>query len=109
MSAERTKDEPRRPLVYHIIIAGRRHVSTASTLVVRSGRVAVELDPQFVHRPGVFIEIDPEKLRKLDDDGWVFGYPEVVDRRRRPSRRRRERYGSANCGRRQADRETRRY
>ncbi|MFN2646858.1 MAG: hypothetical protein ABR570_17860 [Burkholderiales bacterium] len=109
MSAERRKGESRRPLVYHIINAGRRHVSTASTLVVRAGRVAVELDPQMVHARGVFVEIDPAKLRKLDDEGWLFGYPELVDRRRTRSRRRRERYGSAGCGRRAVDRETRRY
>jgi hypothetical protein len=100
----------RKPVVYHIITQGRRQVSAASTLVVREGRVAVELDPDMVHTKGVFVEIDPAKLRKLDDDGWVFGYPELVDRRRTPSRRRRERYaGAPGRGRRQVDRETRRY
>ena len=100
----------RKPVVYHIISEGRRQVSAASTLVVRSGRVAVELDPEMVKAKGVFVEIDPAKLRKLDEDGWVFGYPELVDRRRTPSRRRRERYSSApSCGRRKVDRETRRY
>ena len=100
----------RKPVVYHIISEGRRQVSAASTLVVRSGRVAVELDPQMVKARGVFVEIDPAKLRKLDEDGFVFGYPELVDRRRTPSRRRRERYSSApNSGRRKVDRETRRY
>ena len=100
----------RKPVVYHIICQGRRQVSAASTLVVRAGRVAVELDPQLVHAKGVFVEIDPAKLRKLDEDGWVYGYPELVDRRRKRSRRRRERYSDApSVGRRQVDRETRRF
>ncbi|TMG76219.1 MAG: hypothetical protein E6H77_08905 [Betaproteobacteria bacterium] len=100
----------RKPVVYHIISEGRRQVSAASTLVVRAGRVAVELDPQMLKAKGVFVEIDPAKLRKLDEDGWVFGYPELVDRRRTRSRRRRERYsGAPSCGRRKVDRETRRY
>ena len=71
----------RRPVVYHIISAGRRQVSAASDLVMREGRVAVELDPEIVKAKGVFVEIDPKRLRRLDDDGWVFGYPELVDRR----------------------------
>jgi len=100
----------RRPVVYHIIGQGRRQVSAASTLVVREGRIAVELDPAMVHARGVFVEIDPSKLRKLDDDGWVYGYPELVDRRRTPSRRRRERYSVApSVGRRRVDREIRRF
>ena len=78
----------RRPVVYHIIAAGRRHVSAASGLVMREGRVAVELDPDIVHAQGVFVEINPAKLRKLDDEGWVFGYPELVDRRDSLPRRR---------------------
>ena len=78
----------RRPVVYHIIAAGRRHVSAASGLVMREGRVAVELDPDVVHAHGVFVEINPAKLRKLDDEGWVFGYPELVDRRHSLPRRR---------------------
>ncbi len=71
----------RRPVVYHIISAGRRQVSAASELVSREGRVAVELDPEVVHAKGVFVEIDPSRLRRLDEEGWVFGYPELVDRR----------------------------
>jgi hypothetical protein len=99
----------RKPIVYHIISQGRRQVSAASTLVTREGRVAVELDPQMVRAKGVFVEIDPAKLRKLDEEGWVYGYPELVDRRRTPSRRRRERYSPPPArGRRLADRETRR-
>src|SRR5207248_305430 len=48
-------------------------------------------------------------VRKLDADGRVYGYPELLDRRRTPSRRRRERYSSEpGRGRRQADHETRR-
>ena len=100
----------RRPVVYHIIAQGRRQVSAASTLVVREGRVAVELDPAMVHAKGVFVQIDAAKLRKLDEEGWVYGYPELVDRRRRPSRRGRERYSAApSRGRRRADHETRRF
>jgi hypothetical protein len=99
-----------RPVVYHIISAGRRQVSAASTLVVREGRIAVELDPDVVHAKGVFVELDPAKLRTLDEEGRVFGYPELLDRRRTPSRRRRERYSSdPERGRRQADREARRF
>jgi hypothetical protein len=97
----------RRPLVYHIITAGRRQVSAASELVVRQGRVAVELDPDIVHAKGVFVEIDPGRLRKLDEDGWVYGYPELVDRRSTQPRRSRDRPASAR-GRRAVDRETRR-
>ena len=99
----------RRPVVYHIISAGRKQVSTASTLVVHEGRIAVELDPDVVHARGVFVELDPAKLCKLDEEGSVFGYPELLDRRRTPSRRHKERYSSGQeRGRRQADRETRR-
>src|SRR5205085_11305390 len=64
----------RKPVVYHIISEGRRQVSAASTLVVRAGRIAVELDPEMVKAKGVFVEIDPAKLRKLDEEGFVFGY-----------------------------------
>lgn len=100
----------RRPVVYHIISAGRKQVSTASMLVVRGGRIAVELDPDVVHARGVFVELDPAKLCKLDEEGSVFGYPELLDRRRTPSRRHKERYSSGQeRGRRQADREARRF
>jgi hypothetical protein len=99
----------RRPVVYHIIHAGKRHVSAASGLVLREGRVAVELDPEIVKAKGVFVEIDPAKLRRLDEDGWVFGYPELVDRRARQVRRQ---HSSAhpprNPGRRALDRTSRR-
>jgi len=77
----------RRPKVYHIIGSGRRHVAAASELVTRGTRVAVELDPDIVHTKGIFVEIDPSKLRKLDDEGWVFGYPERVARRQPQARR----------------------
>jgi len=96
----------RRPVVYHIISAGRRQVSAASELVTRGGRIAVELDPQIVKAKGVFVEIDPERLRRLDDDGWVFGYPELVDRRQ--GRARRQHNGARMRGRRSTDRESRR-
>ena len=98
----------RRPVVYHIIAAGRRHVSAASDLVVRERRVAVELDPQIVHATGVFVEIDPAKLRKLDEDGWVYGYPELVDRRAtRPRRHAHAPSPPRGRGRRATDRGTR--
>ena len=77
----------RRPKVYHIIGSGRRHVAAASELVTRGSRIAVELDPEIVHSKGIFVEIDPAKLRKLDDEGWVYGYPERVDRRAPQPRR----------------------
>jgi hypothetical protein len=100
----------RRPVVYHIINAGRQQVSAASALVVREGRIAVELDPEVVRARGVFVELDPAKLRKLDEEGRVFGYPEVLDRRRIASRRSKERYSSTPArGRRKVDRETRRF
>jgi len=78
----------RRPKVYHIIGSGRRHVAAASDLVTRGSRVAVELDPDIVHSKGIFVEIDPAKLRKLDEEGLVYGYPERVDRRQPAPRRR---------------------
>jgi hypothetical protein len=94
----------RRPKVYHIIGSGRRHVAAASELVTRGTRIAVELDPDIVHSKGVFVEIDPGKLRRLDDEGWVFGYPERVDRRQPYPRR--QHYQSdppRNAGRRASD------
>jgi hypothetical protein len=100
----------RQAVVYHIIRAGRKQVSAASALVVREGRIAVELDPDVVHARGVFVELDPAKLRKLDEEGRVYGYPELLDRRRTRSRRHQERYSSEpGPGRRQADHETRRF
>lgn len=78
----------RRAVVYHIMEAGRRPVSAASQLVRRGGRVAVELDPSIVGTSGVFVEIDPRKLRPLDEEGVIFGYPELVDRRQQRARRR---------------------
>jgi len=94
----------RRPVVYHIISAGRKQVSAASTLVVREGRIAVELDPEVVHAKGVFVELDPAKLRKLDEEGWVYGYPERVDRRQpQPRRRHYQAEPKRNPGRRASD------
>jgi len=98
----------RRPIVYHIITAGRRQVSAASALVNREGRIAVELDPDMVKARGVFVEIDPKKLRTLDEEGWVFGYPELVDRRRPQARRKKPPSRHAR-GRRAPDREVRRF
>jgi len=98
----------RRPIVYHIITAGRRQVSAASELVNREGRIAVELDPDMVKARGVFVEIDPKKLRTLDEEGWVFGYSELVDRRR-PQVRRKKPVSQRARGRRATDREVRRF
>ena len=98
----------RRPIVYHIIAAGRRQVSAASELVNREGRIAVELDPEMVKARGVFVEIDPKKLRTLDEEGWVFGYPELVDRRR-PHTRRKKPPSQRARGRRATDAEVRRF
>jgi len=98
----------RRPVVYHIINAGSRQVSAASELVNREGRIAVELDPDMVKARGVFVEIDPRKLRTLDEEGWVFGYPELVDRRR-PQARRKKPAAKRTTGRRATDREVRRF
>jgi hypothetical protein len=99
----------RRPVVYHIIGAGRRQVSAASELVVRDRRVAVELDPDIVKSKGVFVEIDPKKLRTLDEEGWVFGYPELVDRRTPRPRRRKPSAKPRGRGRRASDRDLRHY
>ena len=97
----------RRPVVYHIISAGGRQVSAASELVNREGRIAVELDPEMVKAKGVFVEIDPRKLRTLDEEGWVFGYPELVDRRRARARRTKA-APSRSSGRRASDHQVRR-
>jgi len=62
-----------------------------------------------VHAKGVFVEIDPRKLRTLDEDGWVFAYPELVDRRDSlPRRRHYQASPPRGPGRRAADSETRR-
>jgi hypothetical protein len=99
----------RRPVVYHIIAEGKRQVSAASGLVMREGRVAVELDPEIVKSRGVFVEIDPGKLRRLDEEGWVFGYPELVDRRGgHPRRQTYSAHPPRTPGRRAIDRDTRR-
>ena len=103
----------RRSVVYHIMLAGRRHVAAASTLVRDGPRVAVQLDPEIVGRADVFLEIDPRKLRPLDEEGWVFGYPELVDRRRPTPRRQMHRALSngmrpRGVGRRASDKDLRR-
>src|SRR3954466_7833388 len=77
----------RRPVVYHIMLAGRRHVTAASELVPDGGGPAVELDPTVVGSPGVVLPIEARKLRTLDEEGWVYAYPEVLDRRTPEPRR----------------------
>jgi hypothetical protein len=100
---------PRRSVVYHIMLAGRRHVAAASTLVMDGPRVAVQLDPEIVGRSDVYLEIDPRKLRPLDEEGRVFGYPELVDRRDpQPRRRHHQALPPRSAGRRASDREARR-
>lgn len=103
----------RRSVVYHIMLAGGRHVAAASTLVRDGPRVAVQLDPEIVGRADIFLEIDPRKLRPLDEEGWVYGYPELVDRRRATPRRRmhgslRNGMRPRSVGRRESDKEVRR-
>lgn len=100
---------PRRSVVYHIMLSGRRHVAAASTLVMQGPRVAVQLDPDIVGREDVFLEIDPRKLRPLDEEGWVYGYPELVDRRHpEPRRTRHQAMPPRSPGRRASDKEARR-
>ncbi len=77
----------RRPVVYHIMLAGRRHVTAASQLVPDGGGPAVELDPTIVCSSGVVLPIEARKLRTLDEEGWVYAYPDLLDRRRVEPRR----------------------
>ena len=79
----------RRPVVYHIMRQGRRHVAAASTLVLRPEGLRVELDPEVVGQRGIFLPIEAAKLRTLDEEGWIYGYADVVDRRGPTPRRRR--------------------
>ena len=99
----------RRPVVYHIMIAGRRHVTAASQLVPDGSGPAVELDPTIVGCHGVILPIEGRKLRTLDEDGWVYAYPDVLDRRDPQPRRRRhqQRTPVRGMGRRASDRGSR--
>src|SRR3954471_16362499 len=78
----------RRPVVYHIMLAGRRHVTAASLLVPDGAGPAVELDPSIVHSHGVILPIEGRKLRTLDEEGWVYAYRDGLARRRQDPRRR---------------------
>src|SRR4051812_4743092 len=99
----------RRPVVYHIMLAGRRHVTAASLLVPDGAGPAVELDPSIVQSHGVILPIEGRKLRTLDEDGWVYAYPDVLDRRRTDPRRRhhQQRMPARGSGRRASDRGSR--
>jgi hypothetical protein len=70
------------------MLAGRRHVTAASQLIPAEAGPAVELDPSIVGAQGVVLPIEPRKLRTLDEEGWVYAYPELLDRRRQEPRRR---------------------
>lgn len=91
----------RRPIVYHVMKSGRTHVTAASTLVPTPRGPAVELDPEVVRSPGVVVRIDADKLSELDDEGWIYGCIEVLDRRAEDRRRARSFYRST--GRRETD------
>jgi len=94
----------RKPVVYHVMLSGRRHVAAASNLATRGARVGIELDPEVVGSRGVFVEVDPGKLRPLDEEGWVYGYPELADRRSlRPRRQRYQAGPPRRPGRRSTD------
>jgi hypothetical protein len=98
----------RRPVVYHIMLAGRRHVTAASALVPDDRGPAVELDPSIVGGHGVILPIEPRKLRTLDEEGWVYAYPEVLDRRKPELRRTRvQRAPERSIGRRASDKGSR--
>jgi len=67
-------------------------------------RVGIELDPEVVGSRGVFVEVDPGKLRPLDEEGWVYGYPELADRRGLSPRRQHHQAGRPRSpGRRSTD------
>jgi hypothetical protein len=99
----------RRPVVYHIMLAGRRHVTAASQLVPSERGPAVELDPAIVGSHGVILPIEGRKLRTLDEEGWVYAYPDLLDRRRSEPRRLRQqqRMPARGSGRRASDRGSR--
>ena len=99
----------RRPVVYHIMLAGRRHVTAASQLVPADVGPAVELDPSIVGCHGVILPIEGRKLRTLDEEGWVYAYPDLLDRRGAEPRRRlhKQRTPVRGAGRRASDRNSR--
>lgn len=104
-----THSSRKKPVVYHIMLAGRWQVAVASRLVREGPRVAVQLDPDIVGREGVFVEIDAAKLRPLDEEGLVYGYPELADRRAvDPRRQRTQKEPLRTPGRRASDRSYRR-
>jgi hypothetical protein len=92
-----------------MMLAGRRHVTAASQLVPADAGPAVELDPTIVCSHGVVLPIEARKLRTLDEEGWVYAYPDVLDRRAGEPRRRRlqQRTPPRTIGRRSSDQGTR--
>ena len=99
----------RRPVVYHIMLAGRRHVTAASQLVPDDRGPAVEFDPSIVGSHGVILPVEARKLRTLDEEGWVYAYPDLLDRRGPDPRRRhhQQRKPERGSGRRASDRGSR--
>jgi hypothetical protein len=77
----------RRPILYHVMSSGRGQVTAASELVPGPNGPAVELDPAVVRAHGVVVPIDPRRLVELDALGWIYGCPELVDRRLHDRRR----------------------
>ena len=83
-------------------------MTAASVLVPDDRGPAVELDPAIVGGHGVILPIEARKLRTLDDEGWVYAYPEVLDRRNpEPRRTRVQRAPERSVGRRASDKGSR--
>lgn len=75
------------PTVYHVMLARHGQTTAASRLVPRASGPGLELDPAVVGEPGVVIPLDPRKLFELDDEGWTYACPEILDRRNGEDRR----------------------
>lgn len=65
-------------------------MTAASQLIPADCGPAVELDPTVVGSSGVVLPIEARKLRTLDEEGWVYAYPDVLDRRKPEPRRTRQ-------------------
>lgn len=82
---------------------GRTHAAAASTLACQPG-LAVEIDPDVICRRGVLMPVNAAKLQSLDEEGWIYGYAEVLDPRAAGARRGRMRpRPPASAGRRATD------
>jgi hypothetical protein len=77
----------RRATVYHVMLARHGQITAASRLVPAASGPGLELDPVVVGSRGVVIPLDPGKLIELDDEGWTYGCPEILDRRNGEDRR----------------------